>query len=426
MANTLDGGSFAEMWMKEAQTVYDKHAIFPDIADTRFSAQFGRDGYNLVNFSYPSGIYAKAYTRGTDRTNQDVTNTNETLSIATDKYISIYIDDFDGVQESFSNVEKYGAMMGNRMRANLDSRVLAEYANATHDVDAADMEAGTAGLGFTATAANVVKSLLVGKKKMSLLNVSHKMLFAALSPNVIQLLEEYLIDRGTVLADRVVQEGFRRSNYKGVLPIVGCEIYETNNLTNTFVLSLATQPITGDTLVLTYKNPFTGSATITITFKTSLTGAGTYNEVYTVTNVDTTRVNLAHLINNTGTVDTNHSDFSAANRLILNDIALTATDSPSADTCTFVWKGSGTISLSETLTDATDTFTATKQIQHNLMGIKGSTKVAVQLDPKVEKQRDPDRFGDNYSVPLLDGIKTFNDGAKGLVDINVRFDGVDF
>ena len=44
----------------------------------------------------------------------------------------------------------------------------------------------------------------------------------------------------------------------------------------------------------------------------------------------------------------------------------TATNDNTADTLTVVFKWVGTLEVSETLTDATDTFTAAKEKQHNL------------------------------------------------------------
>ena len=91
---------------------------------------------------------------------------------------------------------------------------------------------------------------------------------------------------------------------------------------------------------------------------------------------------------------------------------------------TVYYKGAGVLSVAETLTDGTDTWTATSTLQHNVFGVKNKcTTLVVQKAPTVEKTRIPLQFGDYIKNGMLYGLKTFNDNANYMVDVRVKASG---
>lgn len=397
MANSLSAG-FIEVWAKEYQTVFYKKNVAKQIADMSFQAQMKKgDTLDRVYRSDLSSSLA-AYTRGTDITITDVTDTAETLSVNAQFAAGIYRDDFDAIQASLDFAEQYGKDMAVYASNQVDADVLGQWSVATSTVDDGTL-GGTSGNGIVVTTSNILKIFSQAKKKIKRLNIDDSNLFAVISPDVEQVLIEYGAGRDTVMGDGKNENG-RITNFYGF------DIFVSNQLGTSAVLSLATQPTDGDAVTING---------VVFTFKTTL--GTTAGNVYTVTNVDTTRANLAALINTPGTTTANGVALSVANQNIMRNC--TATNDNTADTLTLNYKGLGVLAVSETLTDATDTWTVGKTQQHLLMGQKGGTTVVMQKEPSIETKEEPKRFGKNILVGELYGFKTFADGAKRLVDVKV-------
>ena len=93
------------------------------------------------------------------------------------------------------------------------------------------------------------------------------------------------------------------------------------------------------------------------------------------------RANLATLINAPATTTaTGVALTGSALRLFQNQI--TATNDNTANTLYVVAKGVGVLDVSSALTDGTDTWTATSQLQHNLFGVVGNPSLVIQREPK--------------------------------------------
>lgn len=397
MANSLSAG-FIEVWAKEYQTVFYKKNVAKQIADMSFQAQMKKgDTLDRVYRSDLSSSLA-AYTRGTDITITDVTDTAETLSVNAQFAAGIYRDDFDAIQASLDFAEQYGKDMAVYASNQVDADVLGQWSVATSTVDDGTL-GGTSGNGIVVTTSNILKIFSQAKKKIKRLNIDDSNLFAVISPDVEQVLIEYGAGRDTVMGDGKNENG-RITNFYGF------DIFVSNQLGTSAVLSLATQPTDGDAVTING---------VVFTFKTTL--GTTAGNVYTVTNVDTTRANLAALINTPGTTTANGVALSVANQNIMRNC--TATNDNTADTLTLNYKGLGVLAVSETLTDATDTWTVGKTQQHLLMGQKGGTTIVMQKEPSIETKEEPKRFGKNILVGELYGFKTFADGAKRLVDVKV-------
>ncbi len=389
---------FPEVWAKEQQIVFYKENVAMKIADTSFKSEmsFG----DTLNRPYRSSNNPQVYTRGTAITINDKTDTQEQLSVNKQYANGFYIDDFDKVQSRYDLIANYARDEWVYLSNLVDSDVLGEYANATSTVDDGSI-GGTAGNGISLTTSNVLKTISASKKKLALQNVPISDLFGVISPEFEDILVQYGAGRDTTMWD-----GFNKDG--AIMDFYGFRLYRSNQTSGTAVLSLATQPTNTDTVVI---------EGVTFTFVSSI--GTTAGNVLIGANVDATRVNLETLINAPATTTANGVALSTENsNKFLAQVS--AVDSPSGDTLTVTYKGVWTLTVSETLTDGTDTWTAAKQKQHNLFGRKGAVTLVMQSEPRPQIKEVPDKLGKNILNGVLYGVKTFTDGAKQLVNVELQ------
>lgn len=401
MANSLSAG-FIEVWAKEYQTIFYKKNVAKQIADMSFQAQMKKgDTLDRVYRSDLSSSLA-AYTRGTDITITDVTDTAETLSVNAQFASGIYRDDFDAIQSNYDFAAAYGKDMATYCSNQVDADVLGEWDTAASTVDDGTL-GGTSGNGIVVTTSNILKIFSQAKKKLKRLNIDDSDLYAVISPDVEQVLIEYGAGRDTVMGDGKNENGRITSFY-------GFDVFVSNQLGTSAQLLIATTPTDGDTVTING---------VVFTFKTTL--GSTAGNVAIAGSADAARLNLSELINSPGTTDAGQVALSVANQNIIRNC--TATDSAANDTLTIDYKGLGVLSVSETLTAAADIWNVNKTGQHLMMGQKGGTTVVMQKEPTIETKEEPKRFGRNILVGELYGYKTFADGAKRNVNVFVDTTG---
>lgn len=395
MANTFTA-DFPAIWAKEQQIVFYKTNVAVKIADISLNSSMGVG--QTLNRPYRSTPYVPAYVRGTAITIQDLTDTQETLTVNSQYATGFYIDKFDVIQSEYDLAANYGKDTGVYLSNQVDATVLGEASNATSTVDDGTI-GGTSGLPITLTTSNVLSVFSNAKSKLAKLNVPLDNLFAVISPDFENILVQYGAGRDTNLGDTAQENGFFGNFY-------GFKLYRSNQLANTAVLSIATTPTDGDTVTLNG---------VVFTFKTTL--GSTPGNVAIGGSADAARLNLTELINAPGTTDAGQVALSAQNQAIIANA--TATDSASANTMTVYYKGVGALTVSETLTDATDAWQTTTFTQHNLFGATGAPTLVMQSMPAVMPKEVPDKLGKNYLNSVLYGVKTFVDNAKMLVNVKI-------
>lgn len=387
---------FAEIWAKEQQEVFYKENVAMKIADVSFKGAMSSG--DTLNRPYRSANNVQTYTRGTAITIDDKTDTQESLTVNKQFASGFYVDDFDKIQSSYNLIANYAKDDGEYLSNQVDADVLGEYVNATSTVDDGTI-GGTAGNGISLTTSNILKTISAAKKKLAKQNVKISDLFGVISPEVEDILIQYGAGRDTTMGD-----GFNKDG--AIMDFYGFRLFRSNQTSGSAVLSLATQPTATDTVTI---------EGVTFTFVSSI--GTTAGNVLIGANVDATRVNLETLINApTATTSTGVALSTNDARAFVN---ATATDSAAADTLTVVFKGAGTLEVSETLTDGTDTWTAALEKQHNLFGRKGSITLVMQSDARPQVKQVPDKLGVNILNGVLYGVKTFADGAKELVNVEI-------
>lgn len=404
MANSLSP-YFPEFWAKTAQVLHKPKAIYRQVANFRGEADM-KSG-DVFHRILPNTTQIQDYTRYSDIDMQDISGTDETLTVSNEKAFGFQVDDMDEVQSNLSLAQTY---MQNSMRdlTNvMDSDMLYEAINATSTVDAGDV-GGTSGLPITLSGSNVFETFTKVQQKLGEQNIELNSLYGVVDPATAQVISSQVGSRETSFGDTVTRNGFMGN----MIRYNGMDIYVTNNYTSSLVLDLATNPTNGDTVVYTI-----GGTDVTFTFVSSI--GTTPGNVLIAGTVDATRANLETLINAPGTTTANGVALTAATGLYLVQQCV-ASNSNSADELTFYAKGKS-LSGSETLTDATDGFAATKNTRHLQFGRKGAVDMVVQSAPRVDLRKEPKGFVTNVIGASLYGLKTFTDGAQQLVDVQVLY-----
>lgn len=402
MANSLSA-SFRTLWAREMQQKFFVTNVWRPQANFRLEAEL-KDG-DTVKRVYRSSMVPQSYIRYSDVTFQDITNTAESLTVNVTPVIPFVISDLDELQSYPTSRERYTNDAVDQLNNVINGYYLKESANATSTIDAADF-GGTAGNGATITTANIQKMFALAQKKLGRQNTfkpgGQNALFANLTPDVYQVLLEYLAGKESVLGDRTGENGYAGTYF-------GFDLYVSNGAYWTGQVALATNPTNNDTLTIKV-----GPNTITITFVSSI--GSTAGNVLIGANASATRDNLAALINAPGTTNSTQVALSADNQAAI--FGWTAANS--GNNVTFTGRGGGAPVTSSSLTAAADGWTSGKNISNLLFGIKGAIDFVIQKQPTIDIDKAENRIAEYKIKPYtLFGLKTFADGAKKLCNVKV-------
>lgn len=391
MSNNLTA-SFPEIWAGKQQTEFFKQNVAMKIAKFEQGLE-GKKYGDTLNRTYSSmSVIPDVYVRGTAIDIQDITDTGEQLVINKQYAQGFYIDEMDNAQNIYSAALEYGKKTGEYLSNQVDADVLAEALNA----------ASTVTVGTLATT-NILQALAGANQALAKKNVMSKDKYAVISPEFESILVQYVEGRETVKGDQVGLNGY-------IMSYMGYDFHVSNQLTNTAVLAMATEPTANDTVTI---------AGQVFTFVASPAVAG---DVDLGGSADATRANLAALINAPQTT-TSGGVALTGDALKLFRARITAVNDNTANTLTVTAKGVGVLAVAETFTDATDTWTAASRLQHQLFGVKGNPYLIMQRMPKVKERPVQDKDGSNYLNTVLYGVKTFRDNSFAMVNVTIRADG---
>ena len=404
MANSLSA-SFETIWAREQQEVFYKRTVSSVVADVSKRALMS-SGQTLTR-TYRSGSVNDApsvYSRGTDISLTDITDTAETLTVNKQFADGFYVDDFDAIQDKYDIAANYGKDYGERMKSQIDADVLYEVVNASSVVDAGSV-GGTAGQGITPSTSTILNVFTTATKKLAKLNIMDTDKVGVISPEVEEFISLYYGAKVTDLGDKVAENGY-------FTKISGYQLYTSNNTTGTAVLALATNPTANDTVTI---------QGVTFTFVASI--GTTAGNVLIGADADASRANLAALINAPWTTTAQGVALTGTNLKNIQARAV-ATNDNTANTLTVRYKGAGVFTVSETLPAGVDVWTTALQKQLCLLGVRNMcTTLVVQSAPKIYRKEEPKKIGGNYLSAMLYGIKTFADNAKNMVRVEIASSG---
>jgi len=405
----------------EYQMSHYREPVYQVFADTRLESQLTKGA--TIARSYASDVTVNDVGDDGSYARQAITDTQETLVINKEKEASIYIKDLESLQAHLPLKQKYGRKLANALVNQIDADVLgAMYDGAGTTLDDGDF-GGTDGNAFVLTASNIATVFVTAMQKLRLKNVVYNKRFksaagmklevpegmpaVAISPEMLSYIELYLGGKDTLLGDQVSRNG-----YAGYF--MGFELFVSNALPWTASLGCATIATDTNTVII-------NGVTFTADADGAATGAGHWS---IQANADLCWAQFTDAFNNeegyeasVGAVDT-YIELTAANRALLANI--TATHSTSLDTVVFKGFGWGTVVVSETLTNGTDTFTDTLQAIHPIFGLSKSISLVIQKNPTLVEKDRTGYIGSDFVAWTAYGSKVFVDQAPQIVELSVK------
>ena len=382
-----------EYWSMELQNTLfvENTAVF--LAGTEASSVLASDGRK---FHKPimSHAVTGTYTPGSEISDKDFVSTDEELEVDTFKYASMYLDDTEKKQSGYAISSRIAQDIQKQLNNLTEQAFLNRVKNdAGHTVDAGNV-GGASGSALELLASNASQVFTAAHTKLDVVDAARVGRVAVVGPHTVGVLRETKSGRETGLGDMVLANGI-------IGPWQGWTVVQSNNLPWTATLTIATTPTDGDTVTI---------AGVVFTFKTTL--GTTAGQVLINGSAAGARTNLSRAITGTGTVGTDYYALDSEDRFILNKRALTAATAEG-----MLLTGNGDIVVSETFNSGNNLFSA--QVHHSWFGLRGATDLAIQMPTDLEITRVEKQFGDRIKALEGYGVKTFADGARGLIDVQI-------
>lgn len=393
--------NFKQVYSNTYQEIFQKVLVGKKIANMRFQAGL-KYGESVTRTKVDiSGVQVRDITILTDRTIDDISDSEELLTINYNKGTTFRLSTKEMIQAGPLNPAMYvGGKVAHLTATAVDADVLYETVNAENDFDNGDLTT-TASTGTPITLNTTTVPQMVSRMPAKLRSNNQTLTNMALvidsygASDITQYLMGKQIDNSLSVF---------KNGYSGTISS-GAEMYVSENLTGEAVLALATQPTADDTVTING---------LTFTFVASPSEEG---DVDLGSDVDETRLHLSYALNQTGTAGTDYIAFTGDDLETLNGLNVTATNDDDANTLTVVCKGSGRLSVSETLTDGTDTWS--KNFIHAYFGKKGAIDCVMQEEVDMEMREEPKQRTTNIFSEALYGVKTFEDGSKQFLDVHI-------
>jgi hypothetical protein len=392
---------FKKFFDNTYQEIFQKTLVGRSIANLRFEPTL-KYGESVERVKYDiSGVLVRDTVRGAASTIDTISDDSEFITINKEKELVFHISDGEISQAGPLNPGTViGGKIAHKLSTYVDADILVEARNAFATFDNGDLTTGAStGTPITLTSTTVPQMITRMPAKLGKNNQTANNLVFVLDNYGVSDVEQYLLSKDIDLAAAVFKNGYAGKTSKA-------DIYVSENLTGEAVLSLVTQATANDTVSING---------LTWKFVASPDDPG---DVALGANVDAARANLAAAINQGAGAGTTYVALSAADTKALTELRLTATNNNTADTLTVVGTGSGRLSVSETLTDATDTWTTNYISAY--FGKRGAIDVAVQDMKKVDMRKTDDRRGYNIFSSALYGVKTFNDGKQKFLNVKIK------
>ena len=366
---------------------------------------------DIVHRPYRSDLTSNAMGSEGAYTRQDITDTDESLTINQEPETTFYVREADAIQSNYKTANEYADDAGDVIGDVIDGAILGEYDQKFSGNQVGNYELGGGGsagdgIGFTASTANIWKVFGLANQKLNALSIPLQNRWAIISPEFYNTLWEFLQGKDSNLGDKVGVDG-HVGTYSGM------EIYMSNNLGWSARLEFGTNPTNTDTITING---------VVLTWLATL--GTTAGNIHICSDAENSLNQLVAAINTPGTsvdsaTDAGFVAVSAANQILLKNI--TATDG--ATYMTLKATAKSYVAVSETLTAAADIWTTTKQIQHQLFGQNKPIDLVIQKYANLVTKDRSGYIGKDFVTWTLFGKKTFREGTKQIVDIETRSDG---
>lgn len=350
---------------------------------------------------YMSDIVVNTLTSEGAYSRQDITSTDEYLTVDQEKEASFYIKDIDQWQSHYPTREEMAKKCARRLMNHVDGDVLGEYDQASFNLSDGDF-GGTSGNGITVTTSNIGQIFSKARQKLGVAdNDQSEEKWAVISEEFFTILQDKVGDRETGLGDTVSKNG-------EVGSYMGFKLLKSNAVGSSYSLAYdATTPTATNTVTING---------VVFTFQTTI--GSTAGNVLAATDGVTSLTNLKNFINDPGTTSATQIALSAANQALLKGITASISGGATG-TLTLKVEGKGSIAVSETLTPAADVWTTGLKIQHLIFGQGKPIDLVIQKSPKMELYDRSGYIGKDVVNYLVYGKKTFADGLRRMVDVKM-------
>ncbi|MBT9138874.1 MAG: hypothetical protein DDT31_01453 [Syntrophomonadaceae bacterium] len=382
-----------EYWSKTLQGVFFVENTALYLAGTRAQDALSANGRKF-HIPIMSNITDGAYTPGVDIVDSPLTSTRQDLEVDTFRFGSAVIDDVHAKQSLYAAAARAGEDIQRTLNNRIEQAFLARVIDADHTIDAASVGTGAAGANIALSTANVVPVMTAAHTALDVVDVPMTNRVAVVGPGTIRTMRELKGSRETMLGDTVLANGV-------IGPWQGWTVVQNNNLPWSALLRIATLPIAGEAVSI---------AGVIFTFVTTLGTAP--GNVLIGANPAASRANLRSAVMGLAGAGTTYIDVIPKRRYLLIKRAITCTSDEN-----MAFAGFGDIAVRETLSAPADIWSA--QRQDSWFGLRGATDLVVQLPVKVEETRIERQFATRIKALAGFGVRTFDDGAQGLVRVRL-------
>lgn len=203
MANTI---IYQEEWATKLQERLDHTTVWKEVCNVEYTNT--RVLNNPYIGTYPS---VQTGTRGSAYTHQDVTETNESITINTFKILPILIDRADLAQSTFSKQMDLADMQGQLLNEQIEVAMLGSHAVWTNIGDTGGGAIGLSSSLITVTSSNIDDIIRAIKREIRRANGTNLMnrngVFIVWRPADFELLEAFIQANGFVTADTYLKNG---------------------------------------------------------------------------------------------------------------------------------------------------------------------------------------------------------------------------
>jgi hypothetical protein len=419
--------SLQQIWLHYYQLYHLKQPVFRMLADEKIGDNLEKG--NTINFRQLPDFYYDTIGSDGTYTAQGYTETNETLTISYYRGVPQRLVQKDLEQQDTQMKTDYAKVAMNRLFVGMDADVLlAACQGAYYGIDATVLSGAAAAL----TNANINTSVITSTSPITLSPTTMPILFslgkiilgkanviydpnltftkgmtlkvppgmpvAVISWDLFQQLLIFLGGKTTVLGDKVTVSG-----HEGAF--MGFNLYISNNLPSSALVTIATQPTDGDTFTI---NGFV------FTFKTIL--GSTAGNILIGGSAAAAVTNLQAALAAPFTTTANYvkQTDNAANRLALYGFSASTTTSP------YVMMQAGNLIQITAVTFNSSNNSFGTVIQHNIFGMSKSIAMCLQGTPRLDINFVSGALAKDYVTNSYFGLMVYKYQTKQLIDVLVN------
>ncbi len=226
-------------WSKRLGRKLYKTDVFRSLAN--FEEQAVLSDGQKVDRPYRADIVVENYVKGNALTAQDLTATDDQLTVDTIKAALLYVDNVDKIQNKYSAANAWIDEAGKRLSNAIDAKFLYQIFNSNNTVDDASL-GGVSGDGIVVTIGNILDVFAAVNLQLDVQNVEEDRFFV-ISPQFYAVLWKYIAGKVTMLGDKTGENG-------NIGEYAGLKLYRSNNLTGSARWTPTNDPSDNDTVTI--------------------------------------------------------------------------------------------------------------------------------------------------------------------------------